>query len=154
MVDPDRPIGDRLQMTLTIRVATSGDTDSIIGLDSNLPHGSPRADALRGWVAAGHAYIATDDGEPRGYAVMTRHFFDRAFVELLMVGAKFRRQGIATAMLRHLASVSPTPMIWTSTNESNAPMRALLAAEGFIPSGAVEGLDEGDPELFFRKRVR
>jgi hypothetical protein len=33
-------------------------------------------------------------------------------------------------------------------------MRALLAAEGYIPSGAVEGLDEGDPELFFRKPVR
>jgi hypothetical protein len=56
--------------------------------------------------------------------------------------------------MRHLETISPTPLLWTSTNESNAPMRALLAAHGYIPSGAVEGLDEGDPELFFRKRVR
>ena len=141
-------------MTLTIRLATPADFDGMVALDSNFPHGSPRAEAVRLWVAAGHAYVALDDGEPRGYAVMTRHFFDRAFVELLMVGARFRRQGIATAMMRYLGTISPTPLLWTSTNESNAPMRALLAAEGYIPSGAVEGLDEGDPELFFRKRVR
>ena len=141
-------------MTLTIRLATAADLDGIIGLDSNLPHGSPRAEALRGWVAAGSAYVALEDDGPRGYAVMTRHFFDRAFVELLMVGAAFRRRGIAAAMMRHLETVSPTAILWTSTNESNAPMRALLAAGEYIPSGAVEGLDEGDPELFFRKRVR
>ena len=141
-------------MTLTIRLATPTDFDGMVALDSNFPHGSPRAEALRGWVASSCAYVASEDGEPRGYAVMTRHFFDRAFVELLMVGAAFRRRGIAAAMMRHLESISPTELLWTSTNESNAPMRALLAAEGYIPSGAVEGLDEGDPEMFFRKRVR
>jgi GNAT superfamily N-acetyltransferase len=141
-------------MALTIRLAKPADFDGIVALDSNYPHGSPRAEAVRVWVETGCAYIALDGDEPVGYAVMSRHFFDRAFVELLMVGARFRRRGIATAMMRHLAGVSPTDMLWTSTNESNSPMRALLAAEGFIPSGAVEGLDEGDPELFFRKPVR
>ena len=140
-------------MALTIRPAILSDYDDVVALDSDLPHGSPRAEALRLWVNAGEAYIAFADSEPAGYAVMTRHFFDRAFVELLMVGARFRRTGIATAMMRYLAGISPTELLWTSTNESNAPMRALLAAEGFIPSGVVEGLDEGDPELFFRKRA-
>jgi hypothetical protein len=141
-------------MALTIRRATPSDFDGIVALDSNLPHGSPRAEALRVWIATGSAYVALDGPAPVGYAVMTQHFFDRAFVELLMVGATFRRRGIATTIMRHLASISPTELLWTSTNESNAPMRALLAAEAFIPSGAVEGIDEGDPELFFRKRVR
>jgi GNAT superfamily N-acetyltransferase len=141
-------------MTLKIRLATPSDFERIVALDSYLPHSPPRAEALRVWIGAGQAYLALEGSEPRGYAVMTRHFFDRAFVELLMTGAKFRRQGIATAMMRYLETISPTPLLWTSTNESNAPMRALLTAEGFIPSGAVEGLDEGDPELFFRKRVR
>ena len=141
-------------MTLTVRPATLADFDGIVALDSNYPHGSPRAEAVRAWVEAGCAYVALEGTEPVAYAVMSRSFFDRAFVELLMVGARFRRRGIATAMMRHLAGISPTDLLWTSTNESNAPMRALLEAEGYIPSGAVEGLDEGDPELFFRKAVR
>ena len=76
--------------------------------------------------------------EPVGYAVMTRHFFDRAFVELLMVGASFRRRGIATAMMRYLASISPTDCSGPRPT-SQRPMRALLAAEGFIPSGLSKG---------------
>ncbi len=141
-------------MALTIRPATLADFDGMLALDRNYPHGSPRAEAVREWVVAGSAHLALEDDRPVGYAVMSRHFFDRAFIELLMVGAAFRRRGIASAMLRYLADISPTELLWTSTNESNAPMRALLAAEGFIASGAVEGLDDGDPELFFRKRVR
>jgi hypothetical protein len=36
------------------------------------------------------------------------------------------------------------------TNESNAPMRALLHGEGWTPSGVLTGLDEGDPgHVFF-----
>lgn len=141
-------------MAFMIRLETPADFDGIVALDSNYPHGSPRAEAVREWVEAGFAYVAVEGTQSVGYAVLSRHFFDRAFVELLMVGAQFRRRGIATAMMRHLAGISPTDLLWTSTNESNAPMRALLAAEGFIASGAVEGLDDGDPELFFRKRVR
>lgn len=141
-------------MALIVRRATTSDFDGMIALDTGNPHGSPRAEALREWVAGDCAHLALEAGKPVGYAVMSRHFFDRAFIELLMVGAEFRRRGLATAMLRYLASISPTEVLWTSTNESNAAMRALLAAEGFVPSGIVEGLDEGDPELFFRRRVR
>jgi hypothetical protein len=32
-------------------------------------------------------------------------------------------------------------------------MQALLEAVGFIRSGIVEGLDEGDPELIYRKVI-
>lgn len=41
--------------------------------------------------------------------------------------------------------------MFTSANESNIPMRALLRHEGWTPSGVLTGLDEGDPEhVFFR----
>lgn len=141
-------------MTLTIRRAVPADFAAIAALDSALSHGSPRHEAIRAAIEAGSLHVAIDDAGPVGFAVMTRHFFDRGFVELLMVGANFRRRGHATALLRHCQANCPTDILWTSTNASNAPMRALLAAEGYIASGAVEGLDEGDPELLFRKRVR
>jgi hypothetical protein len=39
--------------------------------------------------------------------------------------------------------------MFTSTNESNTPMRELLRSEGWSPSGVLAGLDEGDPEHVF-----
>jgi len=57
-------------------------------------------------------------------------------------------------LVRHVEQECRTPKLFTSTNESNAPMRALLAKLGFSPSGVIENLDEGDPELVFFKRLR
>jgi GNAT superfamily N-acetyltransferase len=152
-IDRFPAVGENGAMSLTVRPATLADFDGMLALDSGYPHGSPRAIAVHAWVAAGCAYVAVDES-PVGYAVMTRSFFDRAFIELLMVGAQFRRRGIASAMLAHLEDISPTPRLWTSTNESNAPMRALLESRSYIHSGTIEGVDDGDPEMFFRKHVR
>ena len=40
--------------------------------------------------------------------------------------------------------------IWTSTNRSNLAMRALLAKLEWKFCGDLNGLDEGDPEMFFK----
>ncbi len=45
--------------------------------------------------------------------------------------------------------VPPGEKLWTSTNESNVAMRNLLVRLGFIPSGQIDNLDEGDLELVF-----
>jgi hypothetical protein len=44
-----------------------------------------------------------------------------------------------------------TRKLFTSTNESNRAMRDLLAHAGFEPSGVVQNLDPGDPELIYFK---
>ncbi|WP_177330351.1 hypothetical protein [Pseudomonas sp. CCOS 191] len=36
-----------------------------------------------------------------------------------------------------------------STNRSNEPMRRLLKRQGFVASGVVENLDQGDPERVY-----
>jgi hypothetical protein len=43
----------------------------------------------------------------------------------------------------------PGEKLWTSTNQSNQAMRLLLPRLGFIESGRIDNLDEGDPELVF-----
>ena len=71
-------------------------------------------------------------------------------IELLAVSEAERRSGVGTAMVRHLIEVVPPgEKLWTSTNESNAPMRALLAGIGFVQSGRIDNLDEGVPEFVF-----
>jgi GNAT superfamily N-acetyltransferase len=134
-------------MAVIVRLARLSDLSALEDLDPG------RAASMSEWIEAGHIHVAVEAERAVGFAVMTRTFFERAFVELLMVAPSHRRRGVATAILRHLEARCSTADLWTSTNESNQPMRALLVAEGYTPSGTVEGLDEGDPELFFRKRV-
>jgi hypothetical protein len=47
-----------------------------------------------------------------------------------------------------------TAKLFTSTNQSNKPMQVLLNRLGYRPSGVIENLDEGDPELVYMKQVR
>ena len=80
-------------------------------------------------------------------------FFGRDFVELLVVEQAQRRRGIGRALMASALANATSPVVFTSTNESNNPMRALLARDGWLLSGRLTGLDEGDPELvYYRTR--
>jgi hypothetical protein len=60
---------------------------------------------------------------------------------------------VATALVRHLEQWCITGKLFTSTNESNKPMQGLLQSLAYQPSGTVYNLDEGDPEIFYFKRL-
>ena len=94
--------------------------------------------------------MAIGDHGTAGYVVTKeRHFYGRDFIDLLVVGESARRHGVGRMLMRTAVGAATTPRVFTSTNESNAPMRALLESEGWSYSGRLEGLDEGDPELVF-----
>src|SRR3990172_5792197 len=73
---------------------------------------------------------------------------------MVYVDREFRRRGIGSALVRHMEQSCKTAKLFTSTNRSNKPMQALLDKLGYQPSGVIENLDEGDPELVYVKRVR
>ena len=126
------------------------DYASLIALDTIATHDPARADKIAGWLAQGLCFCAELEGVIAGYGVLQRHFFGRPFLEMLMVGEDYRGRGIGTALIVHAARQSIGEQLWTSTNQSNQPMRRLLEHLGFTPSGVIESLDEGDPELIFR----
>ena len=103
-------------------------------------------------ASKGRLLVAELDGELVGYAAQGR-FFGYDFLELLAVRPDKRRQGIATALIRAVEARSTSGKLFTSTNESNTPMRRLCERLGFQPSGVVENLDQDDPELIYFKRV-
>ena len=146
-VDRVRPIGDISTMAVTIRLATPADFDGMHRARQQL---SARLAASRSGAGVGRgracAYIAIEGTEPVGYAVMTRHFFDRAFVELLMVGAQLsapRHRNGDDAPSRE-PSVR-RDLLWTSTNESNAPMRALARGRRLHPERRCRRARRGRP---------
>ncbi|GLZ76564.1 hypothetical protein Afil01_13710 [Actinorhabdospora filicis] len=126
-----------------IRAATSEDVAALSRLDT--VGGPERAAEIAGWVAAGHVRVY-DDGSPRGYTAVTREFFGRPFLAMLMVAAGARGEGVGEALLREASSAGT----FTSANLSNQPMQRLLARCGWEACGMVHGLDEGDPEVFYR----
>ncbi|MGF6765975.1 GNAT superfamily N-acetyltransferase [Paraburkholderia sp. GAS33] len=137
-----------------IRVAVSGDIASLIELDSIAQRDTHRTAFIGHAVIAAQCWIATeaDDGSPAvGYGVLNQTFFEQNFVPLIVVREGARRKGIGIAILRELASQCRGTKLFTSTNASNTPMRALLLKCGFVESGHVDNLDEGDPELIFVK---
>jgi ribosomal protein S18 acetylase RimI-like enzyme len=132
---------------LSIRPATEADIAAVTGI---APAGAERREAIAEWIGAGQCHVAWVEGQAVGYAVLTRSFFRSPFIELLVVSETYRRQGIGRALVAHCISLTPADAkLWTSTNLSNAPMRALLPQLGFHETGIVEHLDPGDPELVF-----
>ena len=91
---------------------------------------------------------SSGDSTRRAQIATAGTFFGRNFIELLVVPDSARRRGIGRSLLRAVAK-SSTREVWTSTNESNLAMRALLVSEGWHFGGTLHGLDGDDPELFF-----
>lgn len=132
-----------------LRAARADDIGSIVDID---PLSLGRAEEIRALVGEGASLVAVDGGQIVGFlAVRPGHFYQRDFIDLLFVAPGSRRQGTGRALLRAALRGASTARMFTSTNESNVPMRNLLHHEGWTPSGVLTGLDEGDPEhVFFR----
>jgi GNAT superfamily N-acetyltransferase len=136
-----------------IRPATAVDLVAVLHLDPIAVAGDKeRADLLSRCVAFGECHVFLTGGVVTGFVIRRPgHFFGRDFVDLLVVDPASRRAGVGTALLRYALDTALSDRVFTSTNASNGPMQALLRAGQWSFSGQLEGLDEGDPELFFYK---
>jgi ribosomal protein S18 acetylase RimI-like enzyme len=72
-------------------------------------------------------------------------------LELLVVEVAHRRRGVETALIEEWEKTASTRKLFTSTNESNVPMKRLRERLGYVRSGFIENLDEGDPEVVYFK---
>lgn len=135
----------------TIRPAAAGDLAALVALDAIAANDAPRRDAIAEWIVAGQCHVAVgSDGAPLGYVALTRSFFRSPFIEMLQVARAARRQGIGRDLVRHCVALTPADeKLWTSTNQSNTSMQALLPQLGFVQTGMFEHLDPGDPELIY-----
>ena len=140
-------------MELAIAVAQQDDADQVTELDRHVLGSATRQAWLRAKIAAGKCVVARAAGHLVGFAVSDRWFFEQPFLELLIVEPATRRQGVASTLVRHVETTWTPGKFFTSTNTSNAPMQRLLESLGYVRSGVVENLDEGDPELIYFKHL-
>lgn len=139
--------------TLDIRQARDIDIKALCALDHIARVDAGRRQFIRDSVGHGIAYVAEVNGEIVGYTVLEHSFFERGFVAMLMVHPDRRRAGIGSALMRYVESRCQSDRLFTSTNQSNLPMQALMDRLDYKRSGKVDDLDPGDPELFYSKSV-
>jgi GNAT superfamily N-acetyltransferase len=143
-----------LRREVQVRLAATRDRRAIAACDPRLASDLHRRESIDAAIAARRCWVVEKTAAVAGYAVMTANFFGRDFVELVYVAPEARRKGIGEAILDAIERTCRADRLFTSTNESNTAMRALLEKRGYAPSGTILNLDPGDPELVFVKFLR
>lgn len=135
-----------------IRLATKADLEGIFQVGPTAKREKQRKEIIRRAVENGACYI--DAGEKvKVHAILEYTFFEMGFISLLVIAPDGRRTGLGSGLMRYLVSICRTGKLFTSTNQSNRPMQALLSKLGYERTGIIHRLDEGDPELIFMKNL-
>jgi GNAT superfamily N-acetyltransferase len=129
-------------VTNAVRRAGTADRDAIVAIDAVAIAGNDaRRARLEVALECGHCLVLDAGGGLTGFVItVPKVFFGRDFIELLMVDRSRRRAGSGRRLLEAAVGSASTSRVFTSTNRSNAPMRALLEREGWSLSGELRGL--------------
>ena len=113
----------------------------------------PENGAFAQRLRSGTVFLAAIEGQIAGCVLLEYSFFAQGFISYLHVYPDYRRKGIGSLLVLQVESICKTEKLFTSTNESNLPMQAFMAKLRYVPSGVINNLDEGDPEIVFFKRL-
>ncbi|TYR77442.1 GNAT family N-acetyltransferase [Rossellomorea vietnamensis] len=134
---------------MNIMAARIADLDALAQLDSEVIGDTSRRNYIEKAISHENCIIVKEDNEIAGFLVYDRNFFDCAFIALIIVSKSKRRMGYASELLHYMADHSPTQKIFSSANQSNYSMQQVFKSNGFVKSGVVENLDDGDPEIIY-----
>jgi GNAT superfamily N-acetyltransferase len=138
---------------MEIRAPRASDLDAVMALAGHVL-GSERAGPfIRSHVERHHLLVAEEDGEVAGVLAYRTDWFQCTFVSLVSVRADFRKRGVARALYAAVEEMSPSPRLFSSTEETNGAAIQMHTALGFAPSGHIDNLPQGYRELFFYKRL-
>ncbi len=136
-----------------MRLAEDQDIEALIELDPLSHTDAKRIPFIKHAVQSGTCYLIEADRQLVGYGVLDHSFYQYGFVAMLYLHPNFRRNRLASRIMEFFEGLCATDKLFTSTNKSNQPAQKLFESLGYRQSGVIEGLDEGDPELIYMKRL-
>ena len=109
---------------------------------------------VRSHVERHHLLVAEAEDDVVGVLTYRTDWFQCTLVSLVCVRKEFRRRGVARALFARVAEMSPSPRIFSSTEETNGISIQMHTGLGFAPSGYIDNLPQGYRELLFYKRLQ
>ncbi|WP_299462251.1 GNAT family N-acetyltransferase [uncultured Microscilla sp.] len=142
---------------ISLRKATIEDKALAVGFDYNLDVVEhielKREDKITKAILSEECFIILVDNREVGFVIFDYRFFDQGWIELIVIDAEYRGKGIGGNTFNLICKQCKTNKVFTSTNSSNTPMQKALTKVGFSFAGTINGLDDGDPELFYYKKT-
>ncbi|MBQ6449054.1 MAG: GNAT family N-acetyltransferase [Bacillus sp. (in: Bacteria)] len=127
------------------------DLEEIVEIDTKVIGNASRLEYIKNAIMEERCIVAKTENRIVGFLIFNTHFYDYSFISLIIIDPPYRRKGYASSLLNHFVNISSTSKIFSSTNQSNQSMQEVFNANGFIKSGIIENLDEGDPEIVYFK---
>ncbi len=139
---------------MRVRHAEPADLGRVIALAAEVVGAERASTFVRSHAERHHLLVAEEDGEIAGVLAFRTDWFQCTLVGLVAVDANLRGRGVARALYRMVEEISPSPRLFSSTEETNAVSIKMHTALGFAPSGYIDNLPQGYRELLFYKRLR
>jgi predicted GNAT superfamily acetyltransferase len=138
---------------MEIRQPERGDLSTVMSMAADVIGPERAGPFVRSHVERHHVIVAEDDGQVVGFIAYRTDWFQCTFVSLVVVTKDKRRRGIARALYKSVEQMSPSPRLFSSTEETNGVSIQMHTALGFAPSGHIDNLPQGYRELLFYKRL-
>ena len=138
---------------MEIRVSHGADLSALAELAAPVIGPERAGPFVRSHFEHHHLLVAEDAGVVTGFIAYRTDWFQCTFVSLIAVRPEYRRRGIARGLFRAVEGISPSPRLFSSTEETNAAAIQMHTAIGFTPSGHIDNLPQGYRELLFYKRL-
>lgn len=141
-----------------LRKATTKDKAIAVGFDYRLDKEEHiklnREDKITKAILDDECFIILAGKEEVGFVIFDYRFFDQGWIELIIIDEKYRGKGIGEKTFDLICEQCKSDKVFTSTNSSNTQMQRALTKADFAFAGELNGLDDGDPELFYYKKVK
>jgi len=138
---------------MEIGAPRQGDLEAVMTLAGHVLSAERAGPFIRSHLERHHLLTAREGEDVLGVLGYRTDWFQCTFVSLVSVREDHRKRGIARALYRAVEGMSPSPRLYSSTEETNSVAIQMHTALGFHPSGYIDNLPQGYRELLFYKRL-
>jgi GNAT superfamily N-acetyltransferase len=139
---------------MEIRLPEGADLEAVMRLAADVLGPERAGPFIRSHLDRHHLLVAAEGRSVLGVVAYRTDWFQCTFVSLVAVDRDRRQKGVARALFRAVEEMSPSPRLYSSTEETNGVSIRMHTALGFVPSGHIDNLPQGYRELLFFKRLR